>query len=747
MDANDPAFLAETTEIRLSAAIQAQAATLNHDPVKIYHWVRNNIEWLPSMGAIQDADLTLASKRGNSTDIASLTISLLRASGIPSRYVHGTIEVSRDNFLNWAGGFTNINAAMEFAASGAVPLTSVISGGVITKVRVEHLWVEAAIDYQPSRGAKNFDADSWVQFDPSYKQYEYLQGLDAIAISGIDAEQLAQDFTNSGTINEAERWVSGFDPTILENAQAQAALEDHITNNMTDPTVGDVIGGRKTIIQEFPMLPSALPNKVITTGARYSEIPASLQQTITFSFERDITGTSIDPLTLPWAQLNNQRITLSFKPATPEDEAALASLLPEGDITDISQLPDSIPAYLINVIPELKLNGTVIKSGNIMGLGNEIDFGFDANVVNIGTQPQRYKVVAGSFLQVAVVGQSVSPTLLTDVQARLNDTKTKLESNDPAQIESLTKEELLGDMFHTGVLGYYAQYLALTKISGLSQKGHQTLMAGLGSYGIESNVDLLFGVPRAITSGGVVFNLPIISAITSDSINIDDHKKLRMKYGLVSSALEHIVPELMYTMDPLNPADAVSTVKAIQKATQQGQRIYHITPSNMNAALPNIRHSLETMTEISYALNAGKDVVTHTDSISVPGWSGAGYIILDPITGEGAYKISGGGNGGKLFLDSGMALVQVGLLGILAIKLGLIASTLLPFLAVSIGLHLVFSGLIELITDPKANLKTAEVIKSIVDTIASEVPKRAKIILDLVKIIVDSISSIFTSPN
>jgi hypothetical protein len=39
-------------------------------------------------------------------------------------------------------------------------------------------------------------------------------------------------------------------------------------------------------------------------------------------------------------------------------------------------------------------------------------------------------------------------------------------------------------------------------------------------------------------------------------------------------------------------------------------------------------------------------VITHTDNIQVPGWSGAGYIILDQETGVGSYKISGGGNGG-----------------------------------------------------------------------------------------------------
>ena len=48
------------------------------------------------------------------------------------------------------------------------------------------------------------------------------------------------------------------------------------------------------------------------------------------------------------------------------------------------------------------------------------------------------------------------------------------------------------------------------------------------------------------------------------------------------------------------------------------------------------------MDEIRTALAAGKEVTTHTDAISVPGWSGAGYIIMDPETGIGAYKIGGG---------------------------------------------------------------------------------------------------------
>jgi len=54
-------------------------------------------------------------------------------------------------------------------------------------------------------------------------------------------------------------------------------------------------------------------------------------------------------------------------------------------------------------------------------------------------------------------------------------------------------------------------------------------------------------------------------------------------------------------------------------------------------------------------------VIVHTDPISVPGWQGAGYIIFDPQTGAGAWKIAGGANGG-FFTASDLASTVFGLL-------------------------------------------------------------------------------------
>lgn len=53
------------------------------------------------------------------------------------------------------------------------------------------------------------------------------------------------------------------------------------------------------------------------------------------------------------------------------------------------------------------------------------------------------------------------------------------------------------------------------------------------------------------------------------------------------------------------------------------------------------------MNFVTESINLGKLVITHESSVSVPGWSGAGYAVLDPDTNTGAWMISGGNNGGE----------------------------------------------------------------------------------------------------
>ena len=66
-------------------------------------------------------------------------------------------------------------------------------------------------------------------------------------------------------------------------------------------------------------------------------------------------------------------------------------------------------------------------------------------------------------------------------------------------------------------------------------------------------------------------------------------------------------------------------------------------------ALPQLQQSADVMDEIQNAIAAGKEVTVSQGTVTVGGWTGAGYIIVDPQTGAGAYMIEGGANGGGIF--------------------------------------------------------------------------------------------------
>jgi hypothetical protein len=253
----------------------------------------------------------------------------------------------------------------------------------------------------------------------------------------------------------------------------------------------------------------------------------------------------IDPVTFPWSRLNNNKVTLSFSPTTDEDELALQSLLPEGEITDIDQLPTTIPSYLINVIPELRVEGEVVKTGSSMSLGEELDFVTRIKFAH-KTMPNRtYKVIADSYLSVNVIAGSVSSQKLTALQTELESTKLILESEDQTQIAALSREEILGDMFYAGTLGYYAQLQALSYIASLGSKGHYQLGAGIGTIGYEPEVNYFFGFPRAIQTGGVAFDIPFIYNTGMGDRDIEKKKQFSLQVGVLSSALEHATPEML----------------------------------------------------------------------------------------------------------------------------------------------------------------------------------------------------------
>ncbi|MDR0273907.1 MAG: transglutaminase-like domain-containing protein [Burkholderiaceae bacterium] len=659
-DFSNPQYLASAGEAEITADIKAKTQELNSNPVQIYEWVRNNVEWQPTWGGQQTADMTLDVKRGNAMDIATLTVALLRAANIPARYAYGTVDVPAEQFLNMAGNFTDINAAWDFASAGGIPIIGITSGGKVTKLRMEHVWVEAAVPYTPGRGARPVSAnnpiDAWVPMDPSAKQYNYLSGIDVQAIANIDGQQLANNFTHSGAVNEQQGWVQGLNQQIIADAQTQAQqkLQTYI-NGMSNPTVGDVIGGRTIKPQTLPYLAGTLPYPNSARGSTYAQLPDSLRTRVTLGLGWDPYDQSYQQSkTLPLYQLNQRSITISFKPASTADENALAALIPP-NLTDPSQLPSFLPSS-IRVIPEIKRDDEVLLTASSMALGEEIGTGYSFQTPTQSYLDRTDSVIAGSYLALGIVGSNPSRKTFDQLKASLTQTKQILETGTQSQKAALTRDKLFGDMFITGVQGYYAQYITHSKLLSLRSSALHQSVPMAGTFGYEPYQRTLFGLNRGIETFGMYMNVRTAQVIKDKNGDGDKAKQLMLQVGMLSSTLESGVPEMMFT-DPNNSTkpEGFSTAKALAMAMQQGQRIYTITQQNQATALPALHLDSLAMSEISDALAAGKEVTTHTDQLTVPGFKGSGYVIADPITGDGTYKISGGKNGSFLAFLTGIA--------------------------------------------------------------------------------------------
>jgi len=666
--ASNPDYLASTDEIVITQAIADKAEELNYDPVEIYNFVKNNIEYIPTWGAVQSADLTLGAKRGNAMDISSLMIALFRASKIPARYVHGTIVVDADKFKNWIGGFEDTYSAMSYASQGGIPIGAYPpEGGKITKIQMEHIWVEVATDYFPSRGAKNKAADSWVALDGSFKAFEYSKGIDVMAISGIDINSTLNSFIASGDMNASQNWATGFDNTILEGAlnDAQVNIKEYIDANydLNKTSLYDIIGGKRVVTVETNTLPNTLPFLYSTVGARYAKIPSSLQQkmefyiagqTQDFVLNEFMNGRKI--ITLPMAKLNNEKVTLSFAPASSSDAAALEALLPEGNITDASQLPSSIPLY-IHVKPQLKLNGDVILELYETALGDKYTIAqklYRPNQTLGFGQPR--ELIAGGFYSVNTIVQSISISKLKALQDKIQVTHDRLLSNDINQIALLTQEDIMGDMVYAGTLSYYAQMIAKGKLSARALDSRYELAGSSGVIGYKPNVDKLFGMPIKLTAGGMSCDLIDTQQVANIANDHDKYVQTNQTLGVIGSSLEHLVLEQLFAS---NGEQGFSAVKAIEVANQEGQKIFTITQDNYQDIIPQLNLAPAAIADIEVAAKSGYTVTTHQNRISLNGYTGEGYIILNS-NGVGAWMINGGMYGSALILAvSGMLIAMM----------------------------------------------------------------------------------------
>ncbi|MEX2475107.1 transglutaminase family protein [Marinobacter sp.] len=664
------ADLQETIDIQITEEIRELAESLNNNPVEIYTWVHNNIRFVPSYGSIQGSQYTLETKRGNATDTASLLISLLRAAGIPAKYAYGTVEIPVDKVMNWVGGVTVPEAAQSLLGQGGIPNVALIEGGKITKIRMEHTWVEAFVDFEPSRGIKNRAGDNWIPMDASFKQYEFTEGMNLNERVPFDEQALLNTIEQNSVIDVEEGWVENIPQGEIEAQlkQFQSQIEDYIASQSPDASVGEVLGLQNIEILPPRPLAAGLPYSHIMTQDSFSDLPDKLRHRFKYELSTQSSGypiASLISLNEPTVKLAGKKLAVSFSPATDNDKEVVESYLPAADTisgeVDFALLPDTLPGYLINLTAEFTIDGKVVQSAPANTLGAELHESLGLYSPSHNWFTSNNSPIAGEFRAIGLDLQGISSQQLKKLSTNIEKTKAKLESEDASQLAALTKHDMVGDLINGTIMSYFAINDLQEEIKS---QGENMVTYRLPSYGVFSTTlqpQYWFGIPRNTSFSGLTMD---VDAVTFHGEAKDNDKNTRVNAmklsGLYWSMNEHLVPEQIFSTEE-NPAHGISAVKALALASAEGQKLWTIDRTNLGLALDQINLDPEVEMEIRNAVQAGKTVTAHEKQISYKGWVGSGYLLIDPDTGAGAYKISGGANGGATIsgLDELLNWVQL----------------------------------------------------------------------------------------
>jgi RHS repeat-associated protein len=379
---------AQTMECEFTSELVALAQELNNDPVEIYNWVYKNIKYdRYYTGSRMGAHTTYLNRRGNTYDISSLLITLLRISDIPARYVY---------------------------RSGS------------------SVFVEAWVPVDNYRGGGSGQSEGWAPLVPWNSTSTYKPGIDLFPDGNVPVE-LQFDFDNYVTsVNHK---------TALELYEEK--VQEYLHTHHPGKTLKDIPITETTESGSAPfssLLPRSLPRELSTSGhTTFSEIPYGHRNNITLKFKHT-DNTLLLERTIYFPQIAGKRFCLDFIPADTNSQSIIAGY------GGMCKTPLEANVY---VKPVLKVDGVIMPAVTIDGvdipeaIGSQILLGekFYPEYTGAGyTDVTRPSKEAGAFMQMAFDTLAASEKTIEKVKMELETLSTDTAYDDS------TREEYLGRM-------------------------------------------------------------------------------------------------------------------------------------------------------------------------------------------------------------------------------------------------------------------------------------------------------------
>jgi transglutaminase-like putative cysteine protease len=597
------ADLGTSVETKRTPEIEDLAASLDNSAIKIFNWVRKNIEFDAYVGSRRGAAETLRLKAGNDTDQASLLIALLRSAGIPCRYATGKSEISAEAAVNWTGA-GSARAAGSLLTTAGMEGVTIYDGNEVKSVQLRRVWVEAFVPYSNYRGSGSKSGEKlWVPLDPAFKKYQNEPGVDvvtdgALAVDVLLTQYFASD-TPSSILDAVESVISPF----LEELETPTNVEENRYK-------------REIVEGELPWLPASLPGHLLSIDERFSKVALNDIYQVRFNISGE--GSTLDHTVL-LPEIAGKQVTLSYRGSTADDRNL---------ITANKGLLGIASPWLIKVVPELRVDGCVVATGTgevTLGLQQSSQFFFREPGDNGMTDSISNTIVAGRYEGLAIgTGRILVDTANPDLAC---------------------PEDQTGTFQHT--LGMH--YLELNDQADRRLAGNiqAVLWKGVSNAILGQQVQVAYsgGVPLTFDYGGLFVDADRAGATPFSAKGDEIFYSYGRLRGAQSSQNENLIFEHFLGKN------AVSTIKILRVASMLGVPVLTIDASNAATQLGRLTHPFSTRNDISNQVSSGRIVTIPKDPITYFDWSGTGYIQLDPTNGTGGYIISGGLSGGATAED------------------------------------------------------------------------------------------------
>jgi len=608
----DPEDLEETIDVVITQEMRDLVASLNNSPARIFEWVKKNIEVEFYYGSLKGSRGAFIEKAGNDIDTVSLLLALYRAANIPCRYVTGTIELPIEKAKNLTG-VDDPQKLGSLIASAGIPGILIVSGDEVVAVQMEHTWAEALVDYDPYAGAKAGEGDLWVPLSPWYKPYEYDNGVDLVTMSGFDSESYLDDF------------ISDVKPESPVNLY-KLYFEDYLKANNPGMNWQDGLRTREIKPEKFRTLPNTLNLEVVSVNGEYAELPDTLRHKVTLNVPQVSLSYSFN-----LSEVVGKKVTYSYPAA---DEASKTLIDSSGGIENVDPLA-------VNLRPSIKIEGEAVATGDVVNAGYYHTLRTTFSMPGQGSDFVEYSVISGAYYAVGLDPQLVSNKFLVDRIAEYISTI----GDTPENTDNM--DEITGEAIYLAVMKYFNDCNTGDIILAQSLKDVFLKQTSGAITGKNLVVYTLFGIPSDLEPGGYFVDAKR-NIYTPISISGDDSRELDFMIlgGYNASYQEHNLFEEFFHLE------AISTVKLLSLANEQGMPVYDIDQSNID----DIWHSLDLPTDVESAIwsavkNQNHIVRVHEDTLIVKNWTGAGYVDRDPTTNAAGYIISGGWAGGSTIDD------------------------------------------------------------------------------------------------